>query len=307
MGKRRLLYLTVLLGCLVFYTAYREWFSWFCLVSVLCLPALSLLLSLPAALCVRTELELPNVVTRGIPVRPSLRVRCALPAMQVWGKLHTENSLTGEIDRGKTAALVNTDHCGLLLIRAEKLWTSDYLGLFRLPVRKCGGCRMLVEPSPVPVENLPDLRRRSAVIWWPKSGGGFSENHDLRLYRPGDNLRLIHWKASAKTGKLIYREPITAQEDEFLLSLSLCGSPEALDAKLGKFLFVSRYLLSKGVSHGLHCQTVRGLQAFSIADEAGIHAALQVLLSQRSAAQPTPAQSSFSPRQYHIGGDGDEA
>lgn len=307
MGKRRLLYLAVLLGCLVFYTAYREWFSWFGLMGVLCLPVLSLLLSLPAALCVRTELEMPTTVTRGIAVRPALRVRCALPAMPVFGRIRTENSLTGEDTRGKTDTLLNTDHCGLLLIRAEKLWTSDYLGLFRLPVRKCAGCRMLVEPAAVPVEDLPDLRRRSAVIWRPKPGGGFSENHDLRLYRPGDNLRLIHWKASAKTGKLIYREPITAQEDDFLLSMSLCGSARTLDAKLGKFLFVSRYLLSKGMSHGLHCQTARGLQTFSITDEAGIHAALQVLLSQRSSVQPTPAQSRFSPRQYHIGGDGDEA
>lgn len=307
MGKRRLLYLTVLLCCLVFYTAYREWFSWLCLVGVLALPVLSLVLSLPAALCVRTELELPSTVTRGVPVQSFLRVRCALPAMQVWGRIRTENSLTGETNRGKTAALVNTDHCGLLTVRPERLWTSDYLGLVRLPVRKCTPCRMRVEPSAVAVTDLPDLRRRSAVIWQPKPGGGFSENHDLRLYRPGDNLRLIHWKASAKTGKLIYREPITSQEDEFLLSMSLCGSADTLDAKLGKFLFVSRYLLSKGITHGLHCQTAHGLQIFSINDEAGIHGALQVLLSQRSPVQPTPAQRRFSPRQYHIGGDGDEA
>ena len=53
MAGRRIVYLATLLGCLVFYYFYREWFSWFALTLVFLLPFLSLALSLPAILTTR--------------------------------------------------------------------------------------------------------------------------------------------------------------------------------------------------------------------------------------------------------------
>ena len=52
MWKRRIIYLSALLWCLVFYGFYREWFSWVLLLTVLLLPWFSLAVSLPALLTV---------------------------------------------------------------------------------------------------------------------------------------------------------------------------------------------------------------------------------------------------------------
>ena len=57
MAGRRLIYLTVLSGCGIFYIAYGEWLSYLALMLVLMLPWLSLLLSLPAMLSLRIRLE----------------------------------------------------------------------------------------------------------------------------------------------------------------------------------------------------------------------------------------------------------
>ena len=50
MLRNRLLYLAALAGGTVFYCFFYAWFSWFLLVLLWCLPALSLVVSLPAML-----------------------------------------------------------------------------------------------------------------------------------------------------------------------------------------------------------------------------------------------------------------
>jgi uncharacterized protein (DUF58 family) len=43
--------------------------------------------------------------------------------------------------------------------------------------------------------------------------------HSIRAYREGESARLIHWKATAKTGKLMTREFTREEESEFCLIL----------------------------------------------------------------------------------------
>lgn len=61
MLRNRLLYLAALAGGTVFYCFFYAWFSWFLLVLLWCLPALSLVVSLPAMLTMDLRL-----VSRGI-------------------------------------------------------------------------------------------------------------------------------------------------------------------------------------------------------------------------------------------------
>ena len=65
MITRFLTYLSCLAGSLVFYLYYQEWVSWVVLVAVAAIPWVSLLLSLPAILQFRAELETPGFVTMG--------------------------------------------------------------------------------------------------------------------------------------------------------------------------------------------------------------------------------------------------
>lgn len=307
MARRRILYLVILLGCLVFCYMYQEWFSAFLLMGVLLLPVLSLLLSLPAMLTVGVGLQCPEEAVLRSPAAAKLRLTCQMPAPPVRCKLRLSSSLTGESAQYALEEQLATEHCGLLHITIVQGWIYDYLGLFRRRVREEKEYTLLVLPKPVRTPEPPELRRYIANAWRPKRGGGFSENHELRLYRPGDDLRQIHWKLAAKTGNLIIREPMESLRGGAVLSLELSGSEAVLDEKLGKLLWLSRYLLENHLPHEILCLTGNGEVRFSVADEGELKTALAALLASpvASAEQRLPAEGPGA-WHYRIGGGADE-
>ena len=308
MWWRWIAYLAALLGSLVFYGFYREWFSWIMLLTVAFLPWFSLLISLPAMLTVKAGLRCPQSVRMGVPARTALQLDSKFPTPPVRSRIRLHNSLTDTKFVGQPGELIPTEHCGAMTISYDRLFVYDYLGLFCRRLNRGDTTLVYIEPKPVPAQMPPSLEANRAVnAWRPKPGGGFSENHDLRLYRPGDDLRHIHWKMAAKTGKLIYREPIEPVQKGYLLTLTLTGSPEELDKKLGQMVWVSNYLLEKQQPHGVRCQTDTGVVAFRVNDKANLEDGLHTLLGSVPAGQEMDPGKQDALWQHHIGGDGDEA
>jgi uncharacterized protein (DUF58 family) len=306
MAERRVIYLAALCGCLVFYWAYREWLSGFLLLLVLMLPWLSLILSLPAMLGCRVEIRCPEAVSINQPAFAVYVGATVFPVPVLKGNLIANRIPTGESwSLGSTGDLP-TEHCGALEIQPKRIWVYDYLGLFRIRIKKKENARVLVRPKPVSVDNPPDMSRYLANAWKPKPGGGYAENHELRLYRPGDQLQQIHWKLSAKTGKLILREPMEAVRGVAVLTMELRGSPAELDKKLGKLQWMSDYLLQKEVPHQIHCLTRQGIEVFSVSDETQLHKAIDLLLCARPATEDKLPDTIRAAWRYHIGGDSHE-
>ena len=54
-----------------------------------------------------------------------------------------------------------------------------------------------------------------------EKGHDFSEVHDIREYIPGDKLRDIHWKISAKQGELMVKERISVSGSQMVLRIAL--------------------------------------------------------------------------------------
>ena len=96
---------------------------------------------------------------------------------------------------------------------------------------------------------LPNLSHFQYRSYHPKPGGGFSEIHDLREYRPGDSLHEIHWKLSAKTDKLIVREAEEPDRGLIVLSFDFSGSRAQLDSTLRQLLWLSGWLTEREVAH----------------------------------------------------------
>lgn len=307
MAVRRTLWLSAQLLCLVFYWAYREWLSWLLLMAAVCLPWLSLLLSLPAMLTCRIALRAPEAVTLGQEAFASCLGSALFPLPRFRSKLQVTHSYTEKTALLPSGSRLPTAHCGCLELRPRWVWVQDYLGVFRLPLPGRVAARTLVRPVPVEMDSIPDLQRYLVNAWRPKAGGGFSENHELRLYRPGDNLRQIHWKLSAKTGTYILREPMEALRERAVITLELSGDPDVLDRKLGQLLWTSDYLLEKGVVHEVHCLTGRGMESFSITGEGSIITALDTLLTAPPVSPEVIASYSAASWRCHIGGDGHEA
>ena len=262
----------------VIFLLHKQWLSWLVLVTVVLLPWVSLLISLPAMLTAQAQLKYPTRVRMGMPATVSRVTKCRFPLARVECRLRLHNTLSGERYVGKPGEYIPTDHCGLMEVACHRLWVWDCLGFFRrrLPVEETG--QVYIEPKPV-AGQLPSLTGTGSTgIWLPKPGGGFSENHELRLYRPGDDLRNIHWKLSGKTGKLIYREAMEPAQKQMALAVTLSGEPEELDRKLGSLLDASNQLLSQVRPHRIHACTADGVLALDVADLPSQQAAMDTLL-----------------------------
>ena len=236
MAGHRLGYLSVLLLAAAFYLASGEWISWLLLLVCLGLPWLSLLVSLGAIRRFQAEPAGLDIVEVGEEAELWLLGTCPAPMPPFRGKLSLHWCITGERRKYRSEKDLPTDHCGGVTVTAEKVWVCDYLGLFSFRVKNVAPKTMIIRPKPLAPGNIPSVRDIRPRRWVPKPGGGFAENHELRLYRPGDNLNQIHWKLTAKTGKWILREPMEPVRGKMLLTMTLRGGPEELDRKFGRLL-----------------------------------------------------------------------
>lgn len=308
MTGRRFLYLLTLAVCVVFYIAYQQWFSWLLLLTVLLFPWLSLALSLPAMITLRLSPSAAGRVHPGYETKADLVGTCQFPLTPVKGKLRITRLTTGESWVLKPGAALPTDHCGGLRIEPIRAKTADYLGIFRKKVKKIETSTVLVLPTPLQMPVPPDLSRFLARAWRPKFGGGYAENHELRLYRPGDNLNQVHWKLSAKTGKLILREPMEPQRGLMLLTMDLNGTAAELDRKFGRLLWLGNYLLEQDVPFEVRALTGRGIENWRVKDLSELQKCVDELLCATPAAAGSIRNRAYAASwQHHIGGETDEA
>lgn len=308
MTGRRISYLVLLAGAFCFAIAYQKWLAWFLLTAVVALPLFSLLVSLPAMLSAHIRIQFPKAVTRGDSPEITIHYKSIFP-IPVWRcSLRVGCALTGQRWRLREDDPLPTDHCGTLNITTRKGKIYDYSGLFRFPAPIAPrNCQVTVRPVPVAVTNLPSLDVCLHPNWKPKVGGGFAENHELRLYRPGDNIQQIHWKLSAKTGALILRQPMEPVRGRVLLRMDLKGTPSAIDTMLGQLLWLGQQLLEKDIHFEIQCLTGNGAEHWNVSDDTTLTAAIDAIVS-----CPRAVTGSLANRlepavwQYFIGGDSHE-
>lgn len=259
MARNRIFYGLFLLAAVVFHSFYTGWFSFFLLLFSVLLPVFSLLVSLPAMLRAAYTPQLPLRCFCGqdaqFALQPSsasrLPVSCCrlhlLVCDAVGGTQRTEwLTLAGTL---RFSLRVDTRHAGQQTFCVDRARVYDALGLVGLPLQLPTACSIAVEPEPLEPAELPNLSQFQYRSYHPKPGGGFSEIHDLREYRPGDSLHEIHWKLSAKTDKLIVREAEEPNRGLIVLSFDFSGSRAQLDSTLRQLLWLSGWLTDREVVH----------------------------------------------------------
>lgn len=303
---RRCCYSAALIFSCMFYLLHGEWFSYVLLLILLGLPWLSLLLSLPAIFTFRLEIDCPQRLDMRVPAQAWLVGSSRYPLPPFKGKLGLQDGFTGAASRYHSEDGLPTEHCGSIAVTAERGAVCDYLGLFSFPARLRQPHRVLIWPQSLPMEDIPDLLCLLPQSWRAKPGGGFSENHELRLYRPGDGMNQVHWKLTAKTGHLTIREPLEPVQKLGRLTLTLSGDRETLDRKLGRLLWLGTQLTGREIPFEIRALTGEGLQNLTVSSPQDFQNALSRLLSMPLSAEDVPLEQDDPAAWYcHIGGEQD--
>ena len=284
MLKNRLCYVLLLLCTSVFFICYNGYLSLYVFALSLLFPVLAFFFSLPGMLGARVTLGYEDRdagAVRGarkgeaVPLR--IRVWNATPCIsgRIRARLTVENTLTGQREEEHftfTASShpqvlkhqLSSPTCGQVVCRLDKLWVSDYLGIFSLPLgrRRRQEAAVFFWPFVAGVDlavqegNMPDAQGERYSQ--RKPGDDPTELFALREYREGDRFSRIHWKLSQKMGKPLVKELGLPIADHLFFLLDLNGTGVEADTLLDAFATLSHFLAERETAHRVGYWDTRG-------------------------------------------------
>lgn len=251
-----MIYILIVVSCLWLCMLYTFQGLRFFLGILLAVPAVCLLfLLLRAPWCRAAMGEVPAYVERGekvtLPVTVSYRGILPLPGLCVslkWtmdgvGKKKVLRRIRGMGGRCQQELPFefSAKHCGQAEFCVSKAWAFDSLGLFRLKIRAEGKASLLVIPVIAP------LARNEAVFlmnYLRMCKDWEDGDYFIREYRPGDSLRRVHWKLTAKEEDFQVKDiqPDTAVRLFLHMTDELLETAEGRDAYLDKACSVMAFL-----------------------------------------------------------------
>jgi len=194
----------------------------------------------------------------------------ALPAASVRASLHFVNRLNGEewdetkvmrVDRKAAGTIeVKADHSGCIGAELKSAAVTDPLAVFGglVNLRNTSvSATLYVMPRSFDVsvsEASEDRYDMESLIYsQERSGTDPGEVFDLREYRPGDSMKGIHWKLSAKSDDLIVREPGYPVDNRLLILLDKCQTldADAADRSEDWLRSISGRLLTADIAHSV--------------------------------------------------------
>lgn len=222
MTRNRIVYSFLLLLGLVFVLAFGGRVPVFLLTCLLLLPLFSVLASLTAS----KRLELNQTVKRHIlqkgeqteytitltnksrffcPLVRACFLRDAKPVVQGWETEHFFSLPSGKSESVRYT--LNGTYRGKFPIGVQHLEVLDYLGMFRLKRRANQKLVLKVFPQAIPLAGFyadlgQEVSRREINLLSQEDRSAVS---DIKNYRPGDHLKDMHWKLSAKRGELLVK------------------------------------------------------------------------------------------------------
>ncbi len=164
-------------------------------------------------------------------------------------------------------------HCGMGTVGAEEIRVRDFFALTELKLSRTED--ILVQPRTRHAETLlvappqEAERRRRARSYY----GDTTPDGQLRAYLPGDDVRRIHWKASAQQRSLIVRQFEPEPKSELVLlpdaRAVLPDDPAgwfAADSILEGTLCIADYYLRQEITLRVIPDARRSLTLYSLSD-----------------------------------------
>lgn len=152
--------------------------------------------------------------------------------------------------RGRAAEKnLTSPYMGRLEVRITEFAVYDWLHLCRMDVGACrnagvtvgGGMQEVFEEDLLSlVEGFPQENELK------KRGMDIQPDIEVREYIPGDDLKSIHWKLTAKQGKTMVRERLAAGRDKINVLLPLTEDERENDGLMEALQGLTALLLDKG-------------------------------------------------------------
>ena len=152
---------------------------------------------------------------------------------------------------------IDTAHTAVIRTEIRSAYMYDFLGLFRFPLRirtrdtaqkpqnttasaaaasqehilRRNATRLYADVTVLPQTHAP----RGKLRMWDNSQSTLiptqrpSEQYEIRTYRPGDALRSVHWKLTAKVDDILVRESVEPQCSVLAIALERVRDPDASD------------------------------------------------------------------------------
>ncbi len=137
----------------------------------------------------------------------------------------------GAGDQHRSELRLPTGRRGHFKVGPLTIERSDPFGLFQMTTHRGTSVTLVVHPEIHQMTALPTGHRRElegTASERPQEGG--ISFHSLRDYKPGDDLRLIHWRSVAKTGELMIRKNIITSEPRLMVLLDTWAGSYADEA-----------------------------------------------------------------------------
>lgn len=286
-----LVYAAAVIACAAFRAYYIGWFGVFLFRAVVLVPIAAAVLSLPGIFTAEAALSAPQSIRRGRDGKACVRIKGRFPFGSETLHISIGNLFTGaaesislKSDGGEASFPLPCGKCGVLSVSVSREYRRDLTGLLRIPFKGGAEVRCVVLPQPAPPEPAPDLARlieaRRALR---PSPGSYSEEHEVREYRPGDPMRSMHWKLSSKTDRPVVREPQTDTRRRITVELDPAGD---IERSLSVIEWVCESLISAELECDLLWRSRSGAKSAHVASGAGLYEALGTLLSEPADGAP---------------------
>ena len=252
------IYILALLGAITFFLFYKMWLSWFILIIVLSIVPIALVVSFAASLFFQLEADAFRKVIKGDSTQISFTsyglemfpfalysVKAPLKEMMTGAvsyiKLFSQSETTDSV-------IIDTKHCGTYRLTTAKVRIYDLFGLIFIPKTVDVSGAIVVMPIPQIPAEISDMDGFKAK-GLKKSSNPNSEIYDIRTYMPGDPIKQIHWKISAKKDALMIKESQEATWGRSRVYLPMTRDREVMDRMLGEVMFTSKYFLDHEIEH----------------------------------------------------------
>ncbi|MFD8388310.1 DUF58 domain-containing protein [Streptomyces sp. NPDC059680] len=137
-------------------------------------------------------------------------------AMTVIPAAAVEPTETSDDREDRTISLRATRH-GEMTVGPVVLTQTDLFGLCRRVTRTSEATPLLVRPAVIPIARMQTYGRVRSSVGGRGTKADRGELDTLRPYEVGDDIRLIHWPNSGRTGEILVRRHVTPPTPEIFV------------------------------------------------------------------------------------------